>query len=115
LRNTKTNKMNIPVSELHNDYAPWNTTTITRCVYCDSEVNGSYDNYCGDSCIENHRSDMHNELIGMVDNIEWKMEKHLDLSTLLYKRAFELDLIDTCQEIKEMANDNGFYIKELKK
>ena len=107
--------MNIPVSELHNDYAPWHTGTITRCVYCDSEVHNSEDNYCGDSCIENHKDDLHNELLGMVDNIEWKMEKHLNLSTLIYKRAFELNLLDTCQEIKEMAGENGFYIEELKK
>jgi hypothetical protein len=51
----------------------------------------------------------------MVDNIEWTMEKHLDLSTLLYKRAFDLNLLDTCKEIKEMASENGFYIEELKK
>ena len=107
--------MNIPATEIHNDHAEWHTGTIIRCVYCDSEVNGSYDNYCGDSCMDNHRSDLHSELLGTVDNIEWKMEKHLDLSTLIYKRAFELDLLDTCQEIKEMASDNGFYIKELKK
>jgi hypothetical protein len=111
--------MNIPLSELHNDYAPWTATTITRCVYCDNKVNSSYnssyDNYCGDSCVENHRDDMHNELIGMVDNIEWTMEKHLDLSNLIYKRAFELNLLDTCQEIKEMASSNSIYIKELKK
>lgn len=106
--------MNIPVTELHNDNAPWNTTTIKRCVYCDSEVNCSYENYCGDSCRENHISDMHNEIIGMVDNIEWTMEKQLNLSNLIYKRAFELGLIETCEEIIELASANGHYIEIIK-
>lgn len=106
--------MNIPVTELHNDNAPWNTTTIKRCVYCDSEVHNSKENYCDDSCRENHISDMHNEIIGMVDNIEWTMEKHLGLSDVIYKRAFELGLINTCKEIREMAGENHYYIEIIK-